>query len=462
MKRLLLSISAIAIGFSSYAQHEGFENWTQNTLQSLDDYNTAVNDRGVEGASAVFPSTDAVTGTKSIRLETVVSPSNGDTIFGYFLSGDPDGNMSPGQAVTLPIPGTIDSLIGWYKYDILPGDSAVILLNASALGNETADSAYYFSGQQSTWKRFAYHVGAVASDSILIAAATGDPLNNFNGKPGSWVQFDDIQLKGPGGIANIENYSFENWTNSMYDDLNDWTTQNTRAIGEPVMPAEKSTDSYSGTYALELNQLLNSEGDTLWGSVTTGYWTDNGPAGGQPFSGSPTDVEFYYKYTPSGTDTSFINFEFFQNGNSIANAGTGFWTTTGTYTQWTQPLGAMTPDTLLITIGAGRNIGTQFLIDHIDFVYPVGISEDLTVEKLVSYPNPTTDILNIRFNLKNENNISIKLIDVTGKELIRTELGNLSQGTHDESFNTSSFNSGIYFIKFTLGDEKIVNRFVVK
>jgi len=462
MKKLLLSISAIAIGFSSYAQYEGFENWTQQSFQTLDDYNTPAHDRGVEGASACFSSTDAVTGTKSLRLETVVSPTNGDTIFGYFLSGDPDGNMSPGQAVTLPIPGAIDSIIGWYKYDILPGDSAVILLNVTALGTQTGGGTYYFSGQQLTWKRFAYHVDAVASDSILMAAATGDPLNNFNGKPGSWVQFDDIQLKGPGGVANIENHSFENWSTTAFDDLDDWTTENRRAIGEPVMPAEKSTDSYAGSYALELNHLLSSQGDTIWGSVTNGYWTDNGPAGGVAFSGSPLSVECYYKYSPVGTDTSYLNFNFSQNGSQVGWAGTGISSTVNSYTMWSQPLAPMTPDTLLITIGAGSNIGTQFKIDNIDFIYSVGISEELTVEKVVSYPNPTTDILNIRFNLNNENNVSVRLVDVTGKVLTNINMGNLQQGTHKHTFNTSTYNSGLYFIEFTLGEEKIVNRFVVK
>jgi hypothetical protein len=461
MKKTLLFVSALIAGFSSYAQYEGFENWTQNNLQTLDDYETPVNDRGVEGANACFPSTDAVTGTKSLRLETIVSPTNGDTIFGYIVSGDPDSG-APGQEVTLPVPGTIDSLIGWYKYDILAGDSAVILIGASALGTQTGGGTYYFSGQQLTWKRFAYYVNAAASDSIIFAAATGDPLNNFNGKPGSWVQFDDIQLKGPGGVANIDNYSFENWSTTPFEDLNGWTTENTRAIGSPTMPAAKSTDSYTGTYALELNQTLSNNGDTIWSNVTNGYWTNNGPAGGQPYSSSPTSVECYYKYTPNGTDSAFINFQFFQNGSSIANAGNVFPNSVSSYTLWTTPLNAMTPDTVLIVIGAGENIGSQFLIDHIDFSFPVGIAEGITVEKLVSYPNPTTDVLKIKFEILNNNAVTIRLIDVTGKQLETRSLGNLSAGTYRESFNTSHFTSGIYFIEFFIDGNKQVERFVVK
>jgi hypothetical protein len=462
MKKILLFISAIAIGSSTFAQWQGFENWTQNNVQTLDNYKTTVNDWGLEGATVAYSVNDAITGSLSIKLETKLT-SFGDTIFGYFLSGDPD-IPSPGQAVTLPVPGAIDSIIGWYKCDILAGDSATLLIMPTALSTPTGGGAYYFSSQQqTTWKRFAFEVNAAASDSILLAGATGDPLNNFYGKPGSWIQFEDIQLKGPGGTANVVNYSFENWSNVSWEDLAYWQTGNRWSIGEPTLPVTKTTDKNSGTYAIELTNILsvNNSGDTLRGIATNGVFGNSGAVGGEPFSGTASAVECYYKFAPASGDNASINFEFRQNGSIVGNYGVSC-TTTSTYTLWNQALPVFTPDTVLITIWGGNKIGSVLKVDDINFVFPVGISENITIDRLVSYPNPATDIIKLRFNIVNDNNVTIKLIDITGKELTSRSLGHLTSGTYQESFNTSKFTSGIYFIEFTLDDEKIVKQFVVK
>jgi len=457
MKKTLLFISAITIGFSSYSQHEGFENWTQNTVQALDDYQTTVNDRGLEGANSTFPSTDAHTGTYSVRLETVLS-SQGDTVFGYFIDGDPDSG-TPGQAVSL---NNVDSIIGFYKCDILPNDSALLLVQTTFMSNPTGGGLYYIKGTQPTWKRFAYNVNAIAADSMLFGAASSDAINEYNGKPGSWIQFDDIQLKSTTGqTMNVMNSSFENWTPLNWEDPNGWQTFNIWALGQPAMPAVKSTDSYAGSYALELNNILTQDNDTLWGAATNGYWGENGPQGGEPFTGSPVAVECYYKYAPASGDNANISIQFKQGGSIVGNYGTGI-NAAGTYTLWNQATTPMTPDSVLISIWSGNKIGTQLKVDNIDIVFAVGVAEGLTVEKIVTYPNPTSDVLNIRFNIENDNDVKIRLIDVTGKVVSSRSLGHLSSGTYKETFNTSNLSTGAYFIEFNLGKEKVVERFIVK
>lgn len=462
MKKILLIVSAILIGSASYAQYAGFENWTLKSVQTLDNYRTSANERGDDGAKATFPSTDAQRNTKSIRLETVIG-SNGDTVFGYFVSGDPEDNK-PGQ-VTAPLNG-VDSLIGWYKYDIKTGDSCVIAAQTFMAGITTGGGIFHIlAGQQTTWKRFSYPINAPTSDSLMIAIAGGNPLNKFNGIVGTWIQFDDIKLKKGGQEINIVNGDFENWSSMSWEVPDNWNTSNIWAFGESALPVTKTATSYSGSYALELTTLasVNHTGDTLWAGITNGMWSDNGPIGGQPYSVSPTAVECYYKYTPTGSgDGVRLNIEFKKNGSVIGNYGNYFTTAEANYTHWTQPITPMTPDTVLITISNNRNFGSKFTIDNLDFLFPVGVSEHLKVEKLVSYPNPATDVLKIKFNLIKENNVSIRLIDILGKELVNRHLGNLSSGEYREIFNTSSFDTGVYFIEFTLGNEKVVERFVVK
>ena len=123
---------------------------------------------------------------------------------------------------------------------------------------------------------------AAFSDSLLLAAASGDPLNGWNGKPGTWIQFDDIQLKKGTQTVSVLNGGFENWTNVSSEDPTGWKTSNYVAIGEPVLPVLKTTDKYSGNYAMELTTIVNGNNDTINGLASNGDFDQNGLIGGQP------------------------------------------------------------------------------------------------------------------------------------------------------------------------------------
>ncbi|MDC0230560.1 T9SS type A sorting domain-containing protein [Aureispira] len=463
MKTLSFLIFAILISMTSFAQYEGFENWSADSILSLDEYNTAVSENPVSGAAASSRSTDAYLGTYSIRLEPVIETS-GDTTFGFFLSGDPD-NFKPGQPVTLSPNGSTDSIIGYYKYDILPNDTAVLLAQTFLMGLPTGGGAFFITGSQPTWTRFAYHIGATTADSLLIAAANGNPLNNFNGLPGSWIQFDNIQLKNSTGTQDIINHSFENWSSFAWETPSGWETSNQFAIGQPVLPCEKTTDSYSGNYGLKLTTIGNNLGNVLGGYATNGTMGQNGTQGGAPFFNSPVGIEYYYKYASSGVDTGFSSFQFIQSGMPVYQLGGSFIDTTSSYTLWTETImSAIYPDSLLITLWSGSNPGSQLIIDNIDFAYTIigGVNKKISVEQLVAYPIPATDLIKLRFTTNENNDVNIRLIDLNGKALTSRSLGHLSAGTYRETFNTSEFSSGVYFIEFTLDEEKIIERFIVK
>ena len=181
-----------------------------------------------------------------------------------------------------------------------------------------------------------------------------------------------------------------------------------------------------------------------------------------PYTSTPIGVEFYYKNIIVGTDTSWTSISFKSGGNVIALHG-GQLTPVSNYTLFTQAISLpMAPDTVLIGAFSGENPGSKLFIDQINFVFPVGISEDLTVSQLISYPNPATDQIKIKFDLNTDKNVTIRLIDITGKTLENRYLGNLANGTYRETFNTSNYSSGVYFIEFSLDEEKIVERFIIK
>jgi hypothetical protein len=66
---------------------------------------------------------------------------------------------------------------------------------------------------------------------------------------------------------------------------------------------------------------------------------------------------------------------------------------------------------------------------------------------LICSPNPTNGIVNVNFTLNESSNISLKLVDITGREI--AELDNESNkpaGSYKLLINTDDFNAGLYYI----------------
>ncbi len=69
-----------------------------------------------------------------------------------------------------------------------------------------------------------------------------------------------------------------------------------------------------------------------------------------------------------------------------------------------------------------------------------------------NYPNPFNPVTNIRFSIKEQNFVTLKIYDITGRE-IKTLVNEVkSPGEYIISFDGSDFASGIYFFKITAGD----------
>ena len=73
------------------------------------------------------------------------------------------------------------------------------------------------------------------------------------------------------------------------------------------------------------------------------------------------------------------------------------------------------------------------------------------------YPNPVNDLFSIELNMKSKTNVTINLLDVSGK-LIR-EIANeeANSGIHKVSSNLSSIPSGVYTVQI-LSDGKSINK----
>ncbi len=448
----------IIISSLVFSQNLNFEDWTPDTVLYLDDYQTTINDNAMYGQNAVSRFTDFVDGAYSLLLKTVVT-TEGDTLFGYFANGDPD-DASGGVPCAL---SSVDSVIGYYKYNVQAGDTALFLCQTKFMGTLTGGNLFKITGTQNTWTRFSYPILASSVDSVIVAGASSNAISGIGVTPGSYILFDNIQLKSnSAGLDTIPNYSFERWTNYIWEDLDKWVTANKYFVGLSNMPVEKITDAYFGSYAAKLNTMVTSWGDTVEGYMSLGKWTLNGPVGGMEFSSQPDSVEFYYKLVLSGLDTASVYFVFKKQGTPIAYNGEKLMLDQISYIKWSQPVNlSQAPDTVFMAFSSGRNPGSQFIVDKINFIYPVAVNDNYNLRQVVAYPNPTFDDLYFRINSDKFNDVKIDVYSVEGKLVLSKEYKKLV-GNNDLILNTSALKQGNYIYKIKIGNNIYSKAFIKK
>jgi len=114
-------------------------------------------------------------------------------------------------------------------------------------------------------------------------------------------------------------------------------------------------------------------------------------------------------------------------------------------------------DDVLIT-GCNNGSGNSRIITEADVVEQVETEVAISIGAL--YPNPATNVLNVKFLSAMEKEANVQLYDLTGK-LMQSKTMNLIPGKQIESFDVSTFGNGIYFLHLTTDKQHLVKKFVV-
>jgi subtilisin-like proprotein convertase family protein len=81
---------------------------------------------------------------------------------------------------------------------------------------------------------------------------------------------------------------------------------------------------------------------------------------------------------------------------------------------------------------------------------PVEIIQDFELHQ--NYPNPFNPSTTIKWQMPESGNVTLKIYDVLGREVITLVNEELSAGKHDVTFDASQFSSGVYFYQLKAGD----------
>jgi hypothetical protein len=92
----------------------------------------------------------------------------------------------------------------------------------------------------------------------------------------------------------------------------------------------------------------------------------------------------------------------------------------------------------------------------------VGIADQNQIDaNLTVYPNPANEFTSIKVQLKNEQNVTLKMIDVNGRTVASRNYGQMN-GASEIQLNTSNFEAGLYLIQLTLDNTIVSRRLIIE
>ncbi|MEK6834778.1 MAG: T9SS type A sorting domain-containing protein [Nanoarchaeota archaeon] len=79
----------------------------------------------------------------------------------------------------------------------------------------------------------------------------------------------------------------------------------------------------------------------------------------------------------------------------------------------------------------------------------------IPLEDVISeiYPNPTNGYINIKYKIKEEADVELKLYDVLGREISKS-INNNIPGDYTKTFNVSALSTGVYFLGVKINSSK--------
>ena len=465
MKKFIFLNLAIFYSSFLFAQvvipNGDFEKWNVIKYDKLDNYESSndgtylYENGGTPNMSKV---TDAYSGSYAIKLETVAYGQ--DTIFAYFVNGNTD-DMSGG----IPYAAKPTALTGYYKGNIMQGDSALILVVFKLAGNVVSMDSYKIPpGNYPNYTQFTLPLNIpdlITPDTVIVGATSSDAFNEI-AIPGSIMYYDNFQFQGAIVTPDKMNGDFEDWSVDSVVFIKDWLLEDLQL---------RTEESYSGKYASKIINKIGKDGNLSVGRLTNHNFNNDTIIGGLENVNAIDTLAGYYKFSRTGLDSAIASISFTNDKHISFNLMKKYLQPTNTYKYFEIPynLGNPAPNVfgLLEFKGCdyGANIsnsGNELFIDHVYFKSELitGNQEKtpFSWNNIVAYPSPAYDVVNIIFKV---NNIAfMEIFDINGKKVYSKSFTGNNLITHRLQVDT--YEKGIYFIKITSGEKIMSTKIIVQ
>jgi len=106
-----------------------------------------------------------------------------------------------------------------------------------------------------------------------------------------------------------------------------------------------------------------------------------------------------------------------------------------------------------------KDFNGNFEYFELDGAVSIGIPDKFSLSQ--NYPNPFNPVTNLEFGISNLGFVSLKIYDVTGREVVTLVNEIKEPGYYTIKFNAANLASGVYFYRMTAGDFVGVKKMVV-
>lgn len=473
MKKVLLFGAAIAASvLSTNAQttvnvNSDFEDWNEVEYYSLPEISVDIDHSNI-GAFITHgqPNITEVEGRtgSALSLETLIE--DGDSTFGFLIYGKiEDGdNLEFSGGISVSTTSSLDSLVGWFRFDIPAGDSAWVIVGQRSLGFPVGLNLFKVYGEETDWTRLAFPLdetllGAIP-DTIILGFTSSNPENE-EGKEYGWLEVDDIKfINSASEDVVIENGDFELWKTEGSLEAQDWESSNLYSANHT--PVERSTDAVEGDFAMKITTRPVVFGDVPLGFARLGEiegveGEEDSTIVGPRFpvtGGMPSSLTIRYKYTPNGVDSAavlvaYTKWDPVEEYSEVVGYSLGVLPgSSGEYDSVSVPTYVWKqPDSLALILQSSRydedespNVPKEGSVLWVDGVFlttmPVtATTEDLLNQSFSVFPNPAQDVVTIQ--------------STEGQVLIHDATGQVVKSTSsaDERYELE-LPSGMYFVEF--------------
>ncbi len=92
----------------------------------------------------------------------------------------------------------------------------------------------------------------------------------------------------------------------------------------------------------------------------------------------------------------------------------------------------------------------------------VSRSDDKLLSNVSVYPNPVTDQINLKYEISRASNVSIKVVDVLGNEIVTLYNQRTDPGERNFTYPLNNkLSKGFYFLRVVVGTESVIKRISV-
>ncbi len=132
--------------------------------------------------------------------------------------------------------------------------------------------------------------------------------------------------------------------------------------------------------------------------------------------------------------------------------------------QTTLPSGAANADNVRFkfTYNVGTGFGNNFYIDGIHIQNVTGIEELNTLLGVQVFPNPSNGLTRISLNAPENGKLSLKLIDLLGREVASIYNGSVNAGEQVYNVDVNTIDAGIYFMQINYNGKTSATKLIVQ